>query len=138
MVQISRKSHEAFSRLEIRKVSGECSGRQIWALSHPLEFRLAVNGGSLWVCVPAGFITDFASVPRGLWNLFPPTGPWCEAAVLHDYLYGSRECSRFLADALFREAMAKLQVPLWRRVVMYYAVRLFGGRHKAERVGQCL
>ena len=115
-----------FSPLRITKVDGDDHGRQLWALLDPLEFRLGVNGGSLWVTVPAKFLTDFASVPRLLWPLCPPAGQWCEAAVVHDYLCRTVTCSRFLADAVFREAMARLGVPLWRRVLMYYAVRCYG------------
>jgi len=116
-----------FSQLKLDKIEGESCGRQLWMLSKSLRFSLRVNRGDVTVFVPQGFITDFASVPRPLWPIFPPAGQWCEAAVLHDYLYSTKTCSRFLADALFREAMFQLKVPVWRRVSMYYAVRLFGG-----------
>lgn len=36
--------------------------------------------------VPAGFISDFNSVPFGLWNLLPPW-EYPEAGVVHDWLY---------------------------------------------------
>lgn len=125
MVKNARR--KPFSSLRIEKASGQCDGRQLWRLTRSMRFSLEVNGGFLTVNVPSSFVTDFASVPRLLWSIFPPEGDWCEAAVMHDYLYTSRTCSRFLADALFREAMGQLGVPLWRRVVMYYAVRVFGG-----------
>lgn len=115
-----------FSPLELTKVDADHDGRQLWELKSPLRFSLRFNGEGITVTIPAGFITDFASVPRFLWPIFPPTGPWCEASVLHDYLYAHHFCSRFLADALFREAMYELKVPLWRRVGAYYAVRVFG------------
>ena len=38
------------------------------------------------VRVPKGFHTDFASTPRILQSLFPPTGAWTKAAVVHDWL----------------------------------------------------
>lgn len=130
--RLNRTQHaSSFSELDVRKCSGTIDGRQLWQLVKPLDFFLAVNGGGIRVSVPAGFQTDFASVPRALWPIFPPQGPWCEAAVVHDYLYGSCRCSRFLADSLFREAMYRLGVPVWRRVAAYYAVRWFGRRHKA-------
>ena len=114
-----------FSKLELIKIEGRESGRQLWQLNQPLQFSLSVNGGAVIVSVPKGFVTDFASVPRILWPIFPPAGPWCEAAVVHDYLCCTGTCSRFLADAIFREAMYQLGVPIWRRVAMYYAVRVF-------------
>lgn len=77
--------------------------------------------------IPAGFETDFASIPRLLWPLFPPDGPWLEASIVHDYCYRERvPFSRFFADALFRELMAQYRVPRLRRVVFYWAVRLLG------------
>lgn len=40
-----------------------------------------------WFKIPAGFITDFASVPKPLQILISKTGKHGKAAVLHDYLY---------------------------------------------------
>lgn len=90
------------------------------------DFGTSGEGWGARVDVPAGFTTDFASTPRLLHAVFPPRGPWNRAAIVHDYLYRETGCSRFLADAIFRDAMASLGVPAWRRVLMYYAVRLFG------------
>lgn len=115
-----------FSPLRIEKVKGDSGGRQLWVLTAPLKMRLRVVGGGITISVPVDFVTDFASVPRLLWPLFPPAGPWCEASVIHDYLCGQVGCSRFLADGIFREAMYRLGVPVWRRVLMYYAVRMYG------------
>ncbi len=90
----------------------------------------------LWtVVVPAGFVTDFASIPRALWWLYPPDGPWAEAAVVHDFLYSRPEVSRFLADALFWRMMRMSRVPWFRATVMYWAVRLFGRRAKRRAEG---
>lgn len=112
--------------------------RQQYRLEEPLKFELTLlNGdeqrhGGIDILVPVGFVTDFASVPRCLWSIFPPQDDYSRAAILHDYLYCIKVCSRFLADALFREAMRLLNVPRWKRVVMYYAVR-FGGRSAWKR-----
>src|SRR5690554_5881085 len=38
--------------------------------------------------VPAGYIWDGASIPRLLWNIFPPNDPaYWRAACFHDYCY---------------------------------------------------
>lgn len=84
------------------------------------------------VRVPAGFVTDFASVPRGLWNILPKTGPWDKASVLHDWLYRQGLLDRALVDRLFFEAMGVSHVPAWKRWVMYLGVRL-GGRSAWDR-----
>jgi len=103
------------------------AGRAEYEMLQPLVFDQRFGCGGLTFTVPPGFVTNLASTPRRLWSIFPPAGEWNRAAILHDYLYSPHaSCSRFLADALFREAMATLGVPWWRRVIMYYAVRLFG------------
>ena len=84
--------------------------------------------------VPAGFVTDFASVPRIFWRLIgPPTGygrdaAYGKAAVIHDFLYftpGTR--SRQDCDDVFLEAMTDLGVSKARRTLMHLAVRVGGG-----------
>lgn len=78
--------------------------------------------------IPEGFVTDFASIPRLLWNILPPTGEYGKIAVVHDYLYRTRGlATKAEADAVFLEGMEVLGVGLMRRYVMYWAVRLFGG-----------
>ena len=125
-----------FSKLLLVAVSDSGDRVQRWELIEDFSFELCINGCvPAWkVTVPSGFVTDLASIPMVLWSIFPPYGPWNKAAVLHDFLYSVPGCSSFLADCLFREAMAQLKVPLWRRVVMYYAVRAYsslGFRGKA-------
>lgn len=114
-----------FSRLELSKHNGASGGRQLFKLTRAFRFSMRVNGGDISVFVPEGFVTDFASVPRIFWPIFPPAGRYCEAAVIHDYLCASGTCSRFLADSLFRECMCQLGVPLWKRWLMYYGVRTY-------------
>ena len=84
--------------------------------------------------IPAGFITDGASIPRLLWPLFSPTGKHMRAAVVHDYLYHlCKSCgragvrSRKMADKLFLLAMLDSGVSPIRAKLMYWAVRVFGG-----------
>ena len=78
--------------------------------------------------IPKGFITDFASVPKAFWSILPPMGKYGLAALLHDYLYRTGLVSRKEADKLFLKMMKKLGVSRWKRIVMYLAVRVFGGK----------
>lgn len=98
--------------------------------SNPEEFILVEDliyqGNTDTFTVPAGFITDFASVPRILWNLFPPYGKYTKAAVLHDYFYIVQTISRKDADGLFRRTMRELGVGKVRRWLMWAAVRIGG------------
>lgn len=107
-----------------------------WRLLEAFEYRIGSPDGPERVVVPAGFLTDFASIPRALWWLFHPTGPWAPAALVHDWLYHSpvvqsgdtsRTVDREEADRIFLEAMAVMGVSAFVRRVMFRAVRLFGG-----------
>ena len=99
-------------------------------LSGPLRVEILPNGMTARLTQPfrvrTGFETDFASVPRLFWRVVPPWGRYSPAAVVHDYLYHTGKVSRLAADRLFLELMAALGVPLWKRQVMYWAVRLGG------------
>lgn len=96
------------------------------------DFLYNVSG--IVVRVPAGFKTDFASIPRILWNILPPTGNYGEAAVVHDYLYVAgghvpnvdHIFTKKEADQMFRTAMKELEVPWYQQYPMYLAVRWFG------------
>lgn len=80
------------------------------------------------ITVPAGFETDFASVPRLPLVYLLAGNTARKSAVLHDYLYRHHEmCSRADADAVFDEAMGVTGQPWWRRKLMWAGVRLFGG-----------
>lgn len=88
----------------------------------------------LWgITVPAGYITDFASVPKAFWWVYPPTGYYQHAALLHDFLYdvhhlGRDLCDRKVADRRLREQMKADGVGIRTRWTFWVAVRLFGGR----------
>lgn len=120
----------SISNPAIRGVGFGRTGATLYELTEPLTVVMEVGSGQLRITVPAGFVTDLATVPRVLWPLMAPYGKHQLAAIVHDYLYQCvGDVSRFLADAIFRDLMAHLDVPLWRRVLAYYAVRFFGGRH---------
>lgn len=79
--------------------------------------------------VPAGFVTDFASIP-GIGRMFlPKWGRYGWAAILHDYLYSSacpELVSRKEADRMFKTFMKVRDTPLIHTWIIYTAVRLFG------------
>jgi hypothetical protein len=78
--------------------------------------------------VPAGVTTDFASVPRVLWNVLPPFGKHTRASVLHDWLYQAAPdgMTRGKADDLFRQAMDVCGVGWFTRQTMWAGVRSGG------------
>jgi hypothetical protein len=107
-------------------------GRPMWRLTDRLRFASALTHASGEpvgvVAVPPGFETDLASVPRlpAAWLI--AGGVANRPAVIHDYLYvlGCASHPKLLADRLFAEGMAAEGIALWRRAVMYAAVRVGG------------
>lgn len=109
------------------------TGLPLYRLTVPLGYT---SPKGVKVCVPVGYETDLASIPRALHTFFSPAEPKARrAAVLHDYLYSSRgfiasapdwEYSRADADNLFRDALRECGVGRLRRNLYFAAVRLFG------------
>lgn len=103
-----------------------------WRLVDSFNFYYEKADIRIDVTVPADFITDFASTPRLLYAIFPPVGIYNKAAVLHDYLYDNSctlSIKRKHADLFLLQAMEVLGVSRSTRYAMYFAVRLFGGKH---------
>lgn len=120
------------SAFQVEEVTGKSrGGRCCVRLLTPLEYRVGSEDSEDVIIVPVGFETDFASIPWGARNTFPPLGPWARPAIIHDYLYDTAgeggRFTRLQADKVFKEAMEVVGVPAWRREIMYRAVRLGGG-----------
>ncbi len=126
--------------LESRSAPSLRSGRSLWALQRSLIYRTGPERDAV-ITVPAGFVTDLASIPRPIWSFFPPDGPWVKGAIIHDFLYytqGTGEWygrdgidrpepyTRAESDWILNEAMLDLQIGAWARFVIYTAVRLGG------------
>ncbi len=98
--------------------------------------------------VEQGFITDFASVPRVFWSIYPPFGRYTKCAVLHDRLcvaflnkelwnnvavdkdklpvaLQNRFVRRYEADKLFLDSMKAIKVNAFTRFVLYASVRVY-------------
>lgn len=99
-------------------------GRNLFVLREEIRYR------SRWhleiLTTPAGRVTDFASVPRLLWAVFPPHGRYAPAAALHDELYRRRYGTRLYADLVFLDAMREVGVGRVTRGLLFAAVRCFG------------
>ena len=97
-----------------------------WQLLAEFEYHVGSYPSDTVIRVPAGTVTDLASVPRLLWAIFPPHGRWAKAAIIHDYLYDRAIGSKEYADRTFMESMTVLGVSRFTRTAMYWAVRWFG------------
>jgi len=84
--------------------------------------------------VPAGYRTDFASIPRFFWRVLPPFGRYGKAAVIHDWLCDiePKICDHITAVDVFDEAMAALGVGQKTRWIMGKAVQWFGPKFQCS------
>lgn len=79
--------------------------------------------------VPAGTVTDGASVPRVFWITHPPfTGKYRSAAIVHDYYCQKQTRSWRETHLMFYSAMRAGGVVEQTAKVMYAAVYTFGPR----------
>lgn len=101
----------------------------MYILLNPIAWRAGPgqSGGGGPVEVPPYFVSDFASVPRIFWSIFPTDGKYAYAAVLHDYVYWVQDRPRAEADKVFRLAMSDLKITDRQAATLYRAVDLFGG-----------
>ena len=126
------------SKLRVEKESERC-----WKLLEPLIYQSETIGQ---IVVDAGFVTNFASVPRlpFMYMLFGGVGD--EAATLHDWLYRKehtqstgheRKIDRKIADKVLRGVIIecltkdgasalKAKLTAW---AMWAGVRFGGGAH---------
>ena len=90
--------------------------------------------------VPAGFETDFASVPRLLWPILPLSDAvYDKAAVLHDYAVRNRKRLGYsLMDChqLFREVLLFSGTGRVKTAVMYAAVVCFNWINPGAGLGK--
>ena len=99
----------------------------LWKLTAPLVFWSGFFGQKIEV--PDGFVTDFASVPRIPVAYLLAGGDFQAPATLHDYLYRSGIVTRAIADGMLSEACVVSGVPMWRTLIAWFGVRLFGWAH---------
>ncbi len=128
------------SQLFLRSLSPDeiiKAGRHVQLYEVTEDFSYESDKLNKTITVPAGLVTDFASIPRAAWDLLDPEDPiiaW--PSVVHDYLYTCQgklpdgfTYTREQADAVLREAMEVSGAGHFIRESVYEAVEQFGGGH---------
>lgn len=95
-----------------------------FVLAEDVLFRYGDSGWN----VPAGVITDFASIPGigriflGKWGRYGPASIW------HDWAYSKAgpSSSRKEIDTTFLKFMKVSDTPIHEQFLIYYSVRAFG------------
>ncbi len=98
------------------------TGTRKWKVTKAFDFVL----DGMVLTVPKGFETDLASTPRFAWAVFPKSGIYTEASVIHDCLYRDGQIKRKSCDKVFKKALRYCGVGAIRANLMYQAVRLGG------------
>ncbi|MBQ5946089.1 DUF1353 domain-containing protein [Massilia sp. ST3] len=93
----------------------------LFMVAHPLRFT-PTNSASR-IQVPAGFVTDLASIPPQLWWWQAPHGKTMAPAIVHDYLYWQQTCSKDEADAVFYVLLRELGMGHFEAKAIYIGVR---------------
>lgn len=103
----------------------------------PLEKRRYLVKAAIYFgnwCIPAGYQTNGANVPRAFWWLIEPNqSNIMPAVVAHDYLCDVADdsvkeeyyCNFYMADNILKEHLKVLKQPRWKYQLMYVAVRVF-------------
>ena len=95
-----------------------------WKLTDRLVYYSALLDAT--ICAPAGFVTDFASVPRLPIAYWLFGGKADSPAGIHDLLYRWPFVSRIMADRVFNEAMRVEGKTIFTRWPMYAGVVVGG------------
>lgn len=121
-------------------VRNDEDNRSLFELVEPFSIEI---GPGCKIIVPAGYITNFGTVPRWCaWFVSP--AQLKEASIVHDFMCNEHfghpsqkkisGYSRWLADAVFYEMMVQMRFPWYKRTAVFYAVRLWacvGGRSRS-------
>lgn len=114
---------------------------ELWQLKAPLRYEFVQQDyhgkyiKNREVIIPAGYVTDFYTIPKALqwiWakDIFPP-----HPSVLHDYLltHMYTTFTRAQANRIFYEAMKSMFVPCVRRELFYAGVSLLNGKKRMAK-----
>lgn len=101
------------------------------------SFQVVINHELL--IIPAGYISDLGSIPAPARVFYAPNDPQLVPCyLLHDIAYGAELWPRRYCDKLFLAAMRYQMVRWSKRMIIYGAVRMFGGltypRHTVESI----
>jgi len=92
--------------------------RPKWKLAEPY------TSANFEITAPVGFISDGASIPLYFRRLFPSTGKYFGAAIIHDYvLVAYRDWEK--ANAEFANELDAIGITPWRKMALMFGVRIY-------------
>lgn len=135
IASLAFKKGEFLGPLDVRfmsVMSGDGYALEMIQLLRPFSYR--DSAGRLWE-VPEGFLSDGASIPEQLWIAVggPYSGPYRDAAVIHDYFCYTKERSWEDVHNVFLEASLNRGTPEWKAQYMYAGILFSGPRWPSPR-----
>jgi len=105
-----------------------------WTILRDFEFHVGEYPSKRVIKINEGEVSDFSSTPWYARWLIPKSGEYNQATVVHDKMcrdFHENKCQWFYKNHrqrcdIFLEALTVLSVPKWKRLLMYWAVRLGG------------
>ena len=100
---------------------------------------VSIQDSDTHILARKGFKFDLASIPRIVWPIISPFDLSIVAPLFHDLIYEYKgylptDCvypyktfTRYDADNLFLRLMKVEKIPMFKRNLAYYSVRLYGG-----------
>jgi hypothetical protein len=102
-----------------------------WRNIAPFRYYIGEKDSNEWIDIPAGILSDGATVPFPVNALIPAWGSYGQAVLVHDYLCNTYvkktvqngeivvvRIDRAEIDRIFNEAMHVLKVEEWRRLTI--------------------
>lgn len=102
-------------------------GRQLYKVIEPFVYQSDV--AKTEIIVPAGFITDLASIPRLPFFYRELEQVADMPGVVHDYLYSIGPFPRETCDQVLKEACLLIGISAWKVWAIYSGVRIGGASH---------
>lgn len=123
---------EFLGRPQLELVEDTTKG--LWRLLQPFSYQSDVAGTT--IVVPAGFPTDFCSVPRVplAWEFLGDRAR--RAGIVHDWLYTCKMFPREMADRVLKEMVLVCGLDELEATAFYLAVHVGGASHWNPIVAQ--
>ena len=115
------------------RIEQDADDPKFWTTLEAFEYHVGRLESGEIIYVPAGFRTDFQSIPRAVWSLFGhPMDEDAACGLGHDWLYqhpddGLGEArKRRRCDQLYLEMLVVKKCPWWKRSGKYFGTRAGG------------
>jgi len=113
-------------------------GDNEFRVEQPFIYTFEKDGQIQNILVPAGFVTDYGSIPKVFQNIIEPIGHYAACYIVHDLMYAAELFPRSECDWILLCHLQKKGASWLRRNAVYSAVRCGGGfvwtKHNQDKI----